>query len=349
MARRIRGRRRDEGAATPILMMAMVLFLAMALLLLSRIAQAGDMRTRAQTGADAAALGALAALRDEAVDLTLTQGLDPSSAGYWLVPGGPQPPAAEYADKNGTDLVGAPELSGVAGDTVKVSVKTQDCQLLDEDEQAAGAENCTDSAGRTGQGRSGTATATATVKWPVCVPVVTEATGYQLFCDGIQVYPNGDRAVLEKLIKIRLVDEGTAVPYLGFPADEDGGNYPPEAIGPGGITERTAEMRAQAIEKFGAPYPVGCLRVGDPQDHGKGRACDFMTGPYGQMPNAAQEARGDALAAWAVANAKELGIHYVIWKQQIWNVERAGEGWRPMENRGSITQNHWDHVHISMY
>ncbi|WP_372509255.1 hypothetical protein [Actinomadura madurae] len=41
-----------------------------------------------------------------------------------------------------------------------------------------------------------------------------------------------------------------------------------------------------------------------------------------------------------------LGISYVIWKQRIWNVR--GGGWRPMEDRGSITQNHYDHVHISV-
>lgn len=348
MLRRMQGRRRDEGAATPVLMMGMVLFLAMALLLLSRIAQAGDMRTRAQTGADAAALGALAPLRDAGVDLALT-GMDPSVAGYWDVPGGPQPSAARYADENGTVLDGEPELSGIAGDTVKVSVKTKDCQLLEEGEQAGNAEDCTDASGEKGQGRAGTATAFATVKWPLCVPVYGEGVAYELYCDGVKVFPGGDRGTIEKLIKLRLVDKADPIAYTGLPADEDGGDYPPEAVGPGGITARTAEMRAKVIENFGAPYPVGCLRVGDPQDHGKGRACDFMTGPYGQMPTGAQEARGDAIAAWAVANAKELGIHYVIWKQRIWNIERAGEGWRPMENRGSITQNHWDHVHISVF
>ncbi|WP_106403020.1 hypothetical protein [Actinocorallia populi] len=45
-------------------------------------------------------------------------------------------------------------------------------------------------------------------------------------------------------------------------------------------------------------------------------------------------------------NAEERGIHYVIWKQHVWNIDRAGEGRRPVEDRGSITQNH---VHISMY
>lgn len=114
------------------------------------------------------------------------------------------------------------------------------------------------------------------------------------------------------------------------------------------VTEQTVAMRDKVVESFGAPYPVGCVRVGDPRDHGKGRACDFMTSPGGVPPDEAQLARGDAIATWAVRNAAVLGVHYVIWKQHIWNIKRADEGWRMMEDRGSITQNHWDHVHISM-
>jgi hypothetical protein len=33
----------------------------------------------------------------------------------------------------------------------------------------------------------------------------------------------------------------------------------------------------------------------------------------------------------------------VIWRQRI----NSGTGWRAMEDRGSITQNHYDHVHVS--
>ena len=33
----------------------------------------------------------------------------------------------------------------------------------------------------------------------------------------------------------------------------------------------------------------------------------------------------------------------MIWRQRI----NLGEGWRDMADRGSITQNHNDHVHVS--
>jgi hypothetical protein len=63
---------------------------------------------------------------------------------------------------------------------------------------------------------------------------------------------------------------------------------------------------------------------------------------------AAGKRRGDALATYAGTHAAELGIDYIIWQQRIWSTFRAGEGWRPMADRGSATQNHRDHVHISV-
>ena len=79
------------------------------------------------------------------------------------------------------------------------------------------------------------------------------------------------------------------------------------------------------------PYP----------DHPSGWAADFMV--YGDR------ATGDALATYAQAHAAELKIKYIIWYQRIWSVDRADEGWRPMEDRGGDTANHKDHVHITVY
>lgn len=43
------------------------------------------------------------------------------------------------------------------------------------------------------------------------------------------------------------------------------------------------------------------------------------------------------------------GIMYIIYRQRIWDVRMASSGWVPMEDRGSITANHYDHVHISVF
>jgi hypothetical protein len=54
-------------------------------------------------------------------------------------------------------------------------------------------------------------------------------------------------------------------------------------------------------------------------------------------------ATGDRLAGCALNNRAALGITYVIWRQRI----NFGNGWQPMEDRGGITANHYDHVHVS--
>jgi hypothetical protein len=35
--------------------------------------------------------------------------------------------------------------------------------------------------------------------------------------------------------------------------------------------------------------------------------------------------------------------------QRIWTVQRGGEGWRGMSNRGGDTANHYDHVHVTTF
>ncbi|RYC14592.1 SH3 domain-containing protein [Nocardioides zhouii] len=74
-------------------------------------------------------------------------------------------------------------------------------------------------------------------------------------------------------------------------------------------------------------------------EHGQGRAIDIMT--TGET--------GWAVANFLRANYSALGIEYIIFSQNIWSVERGGEGWRGMSDRGSTTANHYDHVHVTVY
>lgn len=80
---------------------------------------------------------------------------------------------------------------------------------------------------------------------------------------------------------------------------------------------------------------IGGYRAGDPGDHGTGSAVDIMV----------SGARGDQVAAWLQSNAGSLNIKYIIWQQRIW---MPGGSWKPMEDRGDPTQNHFDHVHVSV-
>ncbi|TQN31223.1 hypothetical protein FHX37_1119 [Haloactinospora alba] len=133
-------------------------------------------------------------------------------------------------------------------------------------------------------------------------------------------------------------------------------DYPEQEMEPpDNLTPRTRQMREIIIEKFGENEEhggVGCYRpdggyvVGE---HPKGRACDFMVDDNGRMPSQEQIDHGYEIAEWAQENAERLGIMYIIYRQKIWDIRRGDEGWRDMSDRGSITENHFDHVHISMF
>jgi hypothetical protein len=87
--------------------------------------------------------------------------------------------------------------------------------------------------------------------------------------------------------------------------------------------------------RFGEPTMYGVAGRAGTSDHPGGKAVDFMV----------NRATGDALAACALKNKDALGISYVIWEQRI----NFGSGWQPMEDRGGVTANHFDHVHISVF
>ena len=71
-------------------------------------------------------------------------------------------------------------------------------------------------------------------------------------------------------------------------------------------------------------------------EHSTGEAIDFMV----------SRSKGDAVAAFVQANAGAYDVKYVIWRQRYW---APGKSWRMMEDRGSITANHYDHVHVSVF
>ncbi|WP_028646840.1 hypothetical protein [Nocardiopsis sp. CNT312] len=132
------------------------------------------------------------------------------------------------------------------------------------------------------------------------------------------------------------------------PETRGNGTVPASAQGGGwsSTTPRMAAIRDEIIRVHGAPYPVGCWR-NTADDHGDGRACDFMMSSGGAWPSDANNALGDQIAQYAIDNASRLGVDYVIWKQRIW--QQTNPSWVFMNDRGSTTANHYDHVHISSY
>jgi LysM repeat protein len=75
----------------------------------------------------------------------------------------------------------------------------------------------------------------------------------------------------------------------------------------------------------------------DPDGHPSGKALDYMV--------MSDNALGDAIAQYHVDHWDELGVEYIIWEQRI--LTSPGGAWKAMEDRGSVTANHFDHVHVN--
>lgn len=112
-----------------------------------------------------------------------------------------------------------------------------------------------------------------------------------------------------------------------------------------GLYQHVAEARDQLAKKFGVE--IGGYRPGDTDGmgtgHGDGLALDLMVGD--------NKALGDEIAQYVLANYQNLNVSYVIWQQRFWapfNSIYGGPGqWGLMPDRGGVTANHYDHVHIS--
>ncbi|AXE39618.1 hypothetical protein [Acidipropionibacterium virtanenii] len=114
------------------------------------------------------------------------------------------------------------------------------------------------------------------------------------------------------------------------------------AVSSDGLSANTTAV----MKAIKAKYPSVTFSTGGSQDHATGHAVDIM------IPNAGSASGkqlGDEIAAYLKANQSTFHVHYLIWQQKIWNIQRDSEGWRSMEDRGSTTANHYDHVHVSVY
>ncbi|CJU87769.1 LysM domain-containing protein [Streptococcus pneumoniae] len=110
-----------------------------------------------------------------------------------------------------------------------------------------------------------------------------------------------------------------------------------------GLQPQTAAFKEEIANLFGITSFSG-YRPGDSGDHGKGLAIDFMVPESSEL--------GDKIAEYAIQNMASRGISYIIWKQRFYAPFDSKYGpantWNPMPARGSVTENHYDHVHVSM-
>jgi len=110
-----------------------------------------------------------------------------------------------------------------------------------------------------------------------------------------------------------------------------------------GLRPQIAALKEEIAAKYGITE-FSLYRPGDSGDHGKGLAADFIVGNNTEL--------GNQVAADVTSNMTGRGISYVIWQQKFYapfdSIYGPANTWNQMPDRGSVTENHYDHVHVSM-
>lgn len=122
--------------------------------------------------------------------------------------------------------------------------------------------------------------------------------------------------------------------------------YNLSTLPPGKADEyRLQRYTIMANRAVSAAFPqvrqIGGYRPDSLKWHPQGLALDVMI-PNFLSPQGI--ALGNGIRDFLLRNAKVLGIDHVIWRQRIYYPSGTSE---VMENRGGLTANHFDHIHLA--
>lgn len=106
------------------------------------------------------------------------------------------------------------------------------------------------------------------------------------------------------------------------------------------LRKDTVHIYRSVCALFPAVNSYGGWRAGGLPFHKNGRALDIMLTPH------AESALGHRIADYLIAHAKVFNINHIIFEQHIWTPQNPH--WRKMADRGSITANHFNHVHVAI-
>ena len=108
-----------------------------------------------------------------------------------------------------------------------------------------------------------------------------------------------------------------------------------------GLQKYTKLLNRAISEAFPEIREIGGVRPDALKWHPQGLALDVMI-PNAQTP--AGRALGDRVVKFLVDNHERLGVAHMIWRQHMIQPDGSSS---LMEGRGSITANHFDHVHVA--
>ena len=126
--------------------------------------------------------------------------------------------------------------------------------------------------------------------------------------------------------------------------------YQPQTTCSPTVKPGTAALRSLVMQAYGGTGDYGIVRacsIGGRSEHKEGRAWDWKV----SVSNATQVAQVDDFLRWALATdaygnrsaqARRLGLMYVIWNHRIWNA--SSNSWKAY----SGSDPHTSHVHLSL-
>lgn len=337
--------RRDDGQASILLIFGMVIALLSLTVLFVRVGAANDQRSQAQTAADAAALAAVGALRDHAAR-QLADGVFPMPRYDEEIA---RDRAEAYARENGavlTDIQASDNVMGRSGNIVRVEVRGALCQKeLEPDGSRDWNDIVCDGEDDSGSTAVGNASAIAIIE-------MGSGCGRQdmeLTCDGASV-DDVDQA--SGYFDVYLIDR--VGEYAFDPNSVFGGGAIVDCADLGRLDPAMCATHKVLNDEFPGFYiSAGGYRDEGTSDHGYGQAVDYMMADLGGVPTPEMDATALQVIDFLIQNHRELEVKGIIYNYRIWNPAKDAVGpWssvsRPAGERGSNTQNHVDHVHLSV-
>ncbi|MEU3020568.1 MULTISPECIES: pilus assembly protein TadG-related protein [unclassified Nocardiopsis] len=337
--------RRDDGQANVLLLFGMTLGLLALTVLFVRVGAANDLRSRAQTAADAAVLAAVAGLRDQAAR-ELADGVHPMPRYDEEVA---ESRARTYARDNGavlTDIRASDNVMGRFGNIVRVEVRGALCQKeLSEDGTRAWNDVVCDGEEDSDASFRGTAAAIAIID--LSADCGRDDDG--LVCDGRAVTDQGQASAL---FDVHLVDQEGR--YRFDPNSVFGGGAITDCGSLGGLHPQMCAAHEALNREFPGFYlSAGGYRDESGSDHGYGEAVDYMMAEPGGTPTPEMDATAIEVIDFLIANAGDLNVKGIIYDHHIWSPSKDLPG-RWMEVRRPAnrffddpTLDHVDHIHLS--
>lgn len=136
----------------------------------------------------------------------------------------------------------------------------------------------------------------------------------------------------------------------GENSDSDAGSnelppVPKEVGSEDKLQVKTIRMMRAVYKEFPELETIGGWREDSLKWHPQGLALDFMIPDYKSEQG---KKLGDDIAKFLQDHSDEFGIDHIMWQHKMWLGGSSPDDWQMVDERGSDTANHLDHVHVAV-